>query len=238
MSHWKPVVAPVTLTYSSADAPVFVVSTSEDLTDSISLGMRLRISQATGGTKYFIVVAITNSTITLYGGTDYTLTNETVSSPVFSAEKAPFGFPLNPAKWTQVTTDNQDRSQTSPTNGTWYNMGSLSLEIPIGVWEVEYFALIDTNKDAAAAVDAYVTLSTANNTESDTSMTARLFVSATATPSSVILELVTPTTRKRYLALTSKASYYLNEKSSTSVDHLHVLGNEGLTTMSAKCAYL
>lgn len=235
MQNWNDLVSEVTLTYSSADAPVYTVSTSEDLTDLISLGMRLRLTQSTGGTKYFIVVAITNSTIKLYGGTDYTLANEAITSPVFSSAKVPFGFPSNPEKWTEVTTDNQTRTQSSPSNGTWYNLGSISLNIPIGVWSLEYFVNMNVVTSGAHDVDMYVTLSTANNSESDSSMSLR---NALTTPSNGNIDFLTPANRRRYLTLASKTSYYLNAKTSTSPSSINYLGADGLTIIRAVCAYL
>lgn len=86
---WIPLTG--TFTYSSADSPTFVITTSVDLTGIVGLGMKIKLTQAT--TKYFIVTAITNNSITMYGGTDYTLTNSAISNVYYSMLKAPFGFP-------------------------------------------------------------------------------------------------------------------------------------------------
>ena len=84
--------ARATLTYASASAPTFVCNTSIDLTARISVGMKIKLTQTT--TKYFFVIAITSTTITLYGGTDYTLTNTTISNVYFSSVQLPYGFPI------------------------------------------------------------------------------------------------------------------------------------------------
>ena len=44
-----------------------------------------------------------------------------VTLPNYSITKAPFGFPLSPAKWTVEVTDTSERVQASPTQDTWYN---------------------------------------------------------------------------------------------------------------------
>ncbi|HSW90179.1 MAG TPA: hypothetical protein VLH19_04890 [Patescibacteria group bacterium] len=234
MQEWETPVTEVALSYSSADAPVFVASTSDDLTGSVSVGMRLRISQSTGGTKYFIVVAITNSTITIYGGTDYTLNNETISSPVFSSAKAPLGFPLNPNKWTVSLTDTSDRNQSSPTNGTWYNLGSLSLDIPIGTWHVSYEVELFLNILSANILDSRATLSTSNNSESDSELSTRYVVQN--------LFCNTPfVTRGKVISLTSKTTYYLLGCSAqSSANQLSfIAATYGIPTkILAVCAYL
>src|SRR5690606_8173477 len=60
-----------TLIYASADDPTFTATVAGvDLTSKLSAGMRLRVSQSTGGTKYFIITKVafsTDTTITLYG---------------------------------------------------------------------------------------------------------------------------------------------------------------------------
>lgn len=85
---WYPISA--TLAYSSANAPTFVATTSTDLTSTISVGMKLKLTQTT--VKYFIVTAITSNSITLYGGTDYTLANATINNVYFSNVKTPYGW--------------------------------------------------------------------------------------------------------------------------------------------------
>jgi hypothetical protein len=233
MQNWKPLqeVSDVTLTYSSADAPVFVASTSGDLTGSISLGMRLRISQSTGGTKYFIVVAITNSTITIYGGTDYTLNNEAISDPVFSSDKVPFGFTLDPNKWSVIFTDTSDRNQSSPTANTWYNPGSLSLVVPIGAWNLSYKAVPQMNI-TNANIDMYITLSTANNSESDSEFTQYQVFGSLAGFMGV------PAFASKPVTLASKTTYYINVKTAAAASLIGVDGGEAKTVIRAVCAYL
>jgi hypothetical protein len=121
-----------TFTYASDDAPTFVINTPSNLTGVISVGMKLKLTQTT--VKYFIVTAITSTTITVYGGTDYTLVNAAITLPFYSVHKSPFGFPIAPLKWTQ-TASISFGTYTALTART--NTTVLTLSLPIGVWNLE-----------------------------------------------------------------------------------------------------
>jgi hypothetical protein len=232
MNEWNPlqVVTSVGLTFSSADAPVFVASTSDDLTSSVSVGMRLRVSQSTGGIKYFIVVAIGASTVTLYGGTDYVLENEAISDPVFSAAKAPLGFPLNPLKWSVIVSDASDYTTSNPTT-TWYNANSIV--VPIGAWTLSWKACLYGAKSPTTSVRVKATLSTANNSESDADFTAEEYVET----ANMLWDLRQSKYVEKDLLLASKTTYYLNYYGAGSTG-AGVLGTFGKILVRAVCAYL
>lgn len=162
---WVPTA--VALTYSAADAPTFVATTASDLTALISVGMRVKLTQTT--VKYFIVTAIDAATITLYGGTDYTLANAAISAVSFSSAKAPQGFPLDPAKWT-VTTLGPIDALTALNTITNLQKAAAALEIvvPVGAWWLS----IDCEASAGAvnagglpddSVNGMIGLATVNN---------------------------------------------------------------------------
>lgn len=164
-SGWVPGPA---LTYSAADAPVYTVTCSGDYSAIIMAGMRIRLTHG-GSTKYFIVVksvyGAPNTSLTLYGGTDYTLAGTAITNPYYSMVKAPAGFPMSPAKWTVTATDSSDRSQASPTAGVWYNLGSMQISIPIGVWSI-FCSVFETDSLSAVPVGYHyldACLSTTNN---------------------------------------------------------------------------
>jgi len=124
-----------TWSYSSADAPIFVISTSVDNSTVVQVGDRIQLTQTTA--KYFIVHAITSSTITVYGGTDYTLANAAITSPYYSHVKNPYGFPLDEEKWTVTVTDANQRSAACAA-GTYLNVNSaVSISVPIGRWSTK-----------------------------------------------------------------------------------------------------
>jgi hypothetical protein len=232
--------AGVTFTYASADSPTFTFTIAGvDLTTTYTPGTRIKLTQATGGTKYFIVTKVafsTDTTVTVYGGTDYTLNNEAITSPYYSRDKAPSGFPLNPEKWTLTFSDANYRSQAAPTNDTWYNVGTSLLDIHIGSWRVLYQVSAQWRVDSADTLGVgVVTLSTANNSESDTSMSATwIFEGASANP----LNFTQVAFRERHLSLSAKATYYLNIKGQSSPGTLGYLGSLAPTIIRAICAYL
>lgn len=221
------------LTYSSADAPTYVVSTSKDLTGVIGVGMRIKFTN-NSVTFYGIVTAITASTITLYGGTDYSVANSAITNPFFSYQKAPLGFPLNPVKWTVEVTDTSDREQATPTNGTWYNLGGLTISIPIGIWLTSFSVNPWVTGTSKTQFDAWVALSTANNSASDADLVG-------------FFDLVTPSGnygfmktifKNKYLVIASKTSYYLNAQSDQSPSTIGFRGDVQKTIIRAVCAYL
>jgi hypothetical protein len=131
--------------FSSADAPTYVITIAGDQTSTFYPGMRLKCTQG-GAVNYFIVTAVAysapNTVITCYGGTDYALTNNAISQTYYSSAKAPLGFPLFPAKWSVVLNDETNAVQNSPTADQWYNPGGLSIEMPIGAWNILFKATI------------------------------------------------------------------------------------------------
>jgi hypothetical protein len=221
-----------TWTYASADDPTFTLTISGDKTGKYSPGMRIKLTQTT--VKYFIITGVSygspNTTITIYGGTDYDLANATITSPFFSVQKAPLGFPLNPAKWAVVVTDNQTRSQSSPVEGTWYNIGSTSITVPIGSWYVEY-TLIPLINCSGTNSSLYLTLSTANNSETNTDFT-RIQYAGAANAIGVSI------TAREMLTLAAKTAYYLNAKAGTASTSIYFYGALAPTNLRAISAYL
>jgi len=226
------IAASETWTYVSADGPTGVFSVPADVTGKYSAGMRVKYTQTT--IKYGIVTAVGAyaagvTPITIYGGTDYTLANAAITSPYYSPVKAPFGFPLDPMKWTVEVTDTTQRSQVSPVSGTWYNLGSISISIPIGVWNVIYKLLAQCN-GTSGSIYVLATLSTANNSETDKKLTDQVGAGAVSNVYNVL-------GRESVLAVAVKTSYYLN--SSTTADQTLYNRNEIATAViRAVCAYL
>lgn len=225
-----------TWTYAGSDTPLFTFTISGDKTGKYSPGMRIKLTQTT--VKYFIITAVSysspNTTITLYGGTDYSLANASITANYFSMMKAPTGFPLNPDKWTVKVTSTSAAGQSSPTTNTWYNPGSTSITIPAGTWDVSYSATPD-NLSSGTDIAGYVTLSTANNTESDSDLTTFFESKATAngTGGSTVY-------KEKILTPSSDTTYYLNAKTASGVgaSNLYIRGDYSTTVIKAICAYL
>lgn len=219
-----------TWTYVSADGPTGVFSVAADVTTKYSVGMRVRYVQTT--TKYGIVTAVSVfgggiTSITIYGGTDYTTANAAISANYYSTSKAPFGFPTSPAKWTQTATDSTTLSANPGTN-TWANPGAFTISIPIGAWHVKWEAVVDI--DGSGANNQWATLSTANNSESDSGFT--FFRSVTG-------RIINSAAREKALLLAAKTSYFLNLKNSSGDPGFTDLRGDLVPTLiTARCAYL
>ena len=238
-----------TWSYSSADAPTFVISINQDVTGILGVGMRIKLTQTT--VKYFIVTAVGSysagaTLVTVYGGTDYTLASATITSPAYSAYKAPFGFPMDVSKWTVTTTvSSGDCAKASPSAATWYGGSGLTatgptIDIPIGVWFVTYKAVAGLTVTVAAATSLgfRITLSTANNSESTTTFTSTITaLIPIITGGSLRQTLMLP---KIALTLTTKTTYYLNIYSGASgLTELLISGSSTAPTLiKAECAYL
>jgi hypothetical protein len=240
-SGWSPYSA-VTPTRASADDPTYVLTfAGVDLTGAMSVGMKVKFTQ-NSATVYGIITAIsfsTNTTMTLYCGTDYDVLDTgtyAISAFNYSPHKAPFGFPLNPTKWTVEATDTTQRSQASPTNETWYNLGSVTISIPIGSWNTEFFVLAGVDRTTAGYLSVFATLSTANDSESDTDLTGSGFWNF---DNSASVWAYTFICRRKTLNLASKTSYYLNTKTiESSIANIYNPGNYSKTIIRAVCAYL
>jgi len=234
LSGWIP--AGETWTYNSADDPTYTFKVNADVTGKYSAGMKIKLTQTT--VKYFIITAVSAysggyTTITVYGGTDYDLAEAGITNPYYSMVKSPQGFLMNPDKWSVVTTYTSNGEQTSPTVNVWYNIGSVSLSIPVGVWDVSYKCEgqhYRTSGDSWCSI--YATLSTANNSESDADFTCHGFARN-------VLEFSSALTTRKIVSVASKTPYYLNFKTDQAdTAGLHHYGGLTKTIVKAICAYL
>jgi hypothetical protein len=163
------------LTFASADAPTYTVTVAGDQTAKYTPGMRMKCDQ-TQTPGYFIITKVTYSagtgltTLTLYGGTDYTLdADPAITSPAYSHVKAPVGFPLDPLKWTVLVTDTKDRSKATPTANNWYEFTSNpTITVPIGLWELSYQVNYLVYRSATTASFIYGSVALSNGVPSPT----------------------------------------------------------------------
>ena len=222
-----------TLTFSSADAPTYVCTTSSDMTGSIGVGMRIKLTHS-ASTKYFIVTAIDASTITLYGGTDYTLAATAITAPYYSNVKAPLGFPLDPTKWSVTVTDSTQRIQAGPSAATWYNIGTTNsqITIPIGVWDV-FFKYNIENTSQSTGKTIKITLSTANNSESNSNMTCAYEINSASGLRPDLNAFARDT-----VVLAAKTTHYLNGYDSAGSGSLDFRNDLAKGVIRAVCAYL
>ena len=228
-----------TWTYAAAAAPEFTLTINADVTGFIQVGDRIRLTQV-GIIRYFIVTQIVygapNTTLTLYGGTDYVLANAAITSPSYSHVKNPYGFPTDPTRWTVEVQDSIYRTQANPTQNIWYNLGAISISIPTGSWRVSYQVSGGVYDDDTLS-EARVTLSTANNSESDITMTAEIYISVQATLTG--LNAMVSMMRERTLVLASATTLYLNAMTPlASAQSITFYNSVSTCVIRAICAYL
>lgn len=177
-----------------------------------------------GSYDYAIVTKVATTTITVQVPEGCTIpTSGGISAVSYSGLKVPYGFPVDSGRWRVSTILRFSAVQAPPVNNTWYNLTATSgttggqvLNIPVGNWNYGYFANIQC-ADSASDVDIQATLSTANNTESDTEMTCWLYTAA-------IGGVLAMQNREKNLSILSATSYYLNSRttlSSTSIGMRH-----------------
>lgn len=71
-----------------------IVTVPTDATTKYSVGMWVRFSQTTGGTKWGKILAVTATTLSIYLPGQI-LNNETITSPVYSTVATPVGLPVS-----------------------------------------------------------------------------------------------------------------------------------------------
>lgn len=200
---WTPISA--TLTYSSAADPNYVISSNADLTNVLSVDMKIRFTNnATTFYGYIQSIGAWNGTaqlITVFGGTTYDVANSAITVPYYSTSSEPFGFPGTPTIWEGLTLDTTLRSQV-PVAGTWYNEGGVNIVLPIGIWDVWFQVLV---AQTSQVPDVWITLSTANNTESDNQFTVRSYIG------NANYNIVGFQTQKT-LTLAAPTTYYINSR--------------------------
>ena len=153
-----------TWTYASADDPTYTFTVAADVTTKYSVGMKIKLTQGT--VKYFIITAVStysggNTTITVYGGTDYDLASSAISANAYSMMKSPQGFPMSPAKWRIFV---QDDTRAVSSAGGWVNpIPALNVTIPIGIWNIYVRVKIEHRPDAPGRRFLGLSFSTANN---------------------------------------------------------------------------
>lgn len=93
-------------TWTYASATTITVPTGA--TFKYSVGDKVKYMQS-GAWKYAYVTGVTATTLTLNGGSDYTVSNATIAAPCFSKRETPVGFPQYfnwTPTWTNLTVGN------------------------------------------------------------------------------------------------------------------------------------
>lgn len=228
-----------TWTYASADDPTFTFTIAAfDATSVLSAGMKIKLTQTT--VKYFIITKVVfddpGSTITVYGGTDYDLVDATITSPFYSSARTPQGFPLDPDKWSVEVTDGTSRTSAGISANTWTNVGTTLINIPIGLWIVNYaVSVMAISTGSESTITAIVTLSTGNNNESHALWGTGLLGAVEAAYTGV--RATGWLCKSNVMDLATKDTFYLNMQSNRDAN-LQYNNAYGDLVIKAVCAYL
>lgn len=215
------------------------ITVPTDATTKYQAGMRIKISQSTGGTKYGIIVKVAATLLTVFFQSGTTLNNEAISTPFYSSLKVPYGFNADQSQWYLEASDANSNSKTSPVASTVYGNTALSttapsLLVPIGAWDLSYqtaFFCDDTNTN----IRVFVSLSTSASSESDSDFTTGGFLKGASAP----MQFIYPAYRSKKVVITSPTTYYIViYTNQAGYDTIGIRGDFCITKIRAVCAYL
>lgn len=218
--------------YSSWDSSVrtAVITTASDESGSISVGDRITFTQPTDGQKYAIVTAITSNSITAFMYDTQDFDNEAVNSPQYSHQDNPFGFDKDPEKWL-INVTVTSGSQASPASATKYNIGSNSIDVPIGSFFLGFKSSVGVELGSTGTCRVHIGFATS---------TSGALIDPWQGSSLVNNILRTRETKSvEYpIKLSSKTTYYLNAFHNGSSAIFLTIGQEDTGSIWARCAYL
>lgn len=192
----------------------------------------------TGTLEYGIITSnsfSTNTTLTVQVPEGCAIpTSGGVSAVSYSTQAVPYGFPRQKNKWDVEYLGNTLQSYGVGTAGTWYNTGHV-LIVPTGEWKLSYQCIVIAQHAGVTFLGSFSTLSTANNTDSDTR-----FRKSTTNIASSQTQISNEVTMLNSISATTATPYYLNLKpvNSSTTSQIDGSNSGGPTVIRAECAYL
>ncbi len=191
-------------------------------------------------TEYGIITkvnyAASNTTVTLFTGTDHTIPNGTMTNPFSSNQAVPYGFPASRGKWTVSTFIRISATSSTPAGDTWYmpNAG-YALSIPTGDFIIEYVATYRASATGAPWVVGRTTMSTVTNAETIPELTT---YQSKDDATSGAITLNTEFNRNHPVSLTSATWFYLLGLSIAGGSIGASNGFQPNVVLKAECAYI
>lgn len=196
-------------TFSSWDSTtkIGVITVPTDATTKYSAGMRVKFTQTTGGTKFGIIHDVTATTLSVFFGTDYTLNNEAITSPLYSTEYAPKGFPASKEKWLIQAIDTTSRKSNTPSKATWYLPSGATSNITLGKGKYMLGMEVSARSHSSASstwCQTQVAVSTSTSSATDSE-----FISSASSDqaSSGLITLTESFKREKIVTITSNTTY-------------------------------
>lgn len=238
-----------TWTYSSGTGTITGVFTiaGVDKTTKYQPGMRVKFTQS-ATVKYGIIMKVafsTDTTITLLmsatsGTVDNSgLANSAVTANYHSPVKSPFGFPMDPERWTVSATSTNQRT----TTGTTFTSFTDAITIPLGCWIVSFKGVVGCSpaSDPASPRIAYVTLSDAALSGSSVTyneLTATCWLKIGATTTSPKAASTFRVQHTLTFAAATTMTVYGRSSSGSPTTTASLEGSNETTLLKALCAYL
>lgn len=217
----------------SSTTRIGVITVPSDATLTYTPGMRIRIRQSTGGTKYGIVVAVSSTTITVFFPSGITLNNESIFYPAVSTQKIPLGFDASPISW-RLAVSATGTGAVAAFN-TYYNFSALNLVVPIGAWNIGFDVASGVSQTVAGIQAMRMGISTANNSATDTELIRGYIIRTSATSLSAV-----QLARRKHVIFGSQTTVYFvyNIETGSGTVTWSVVSGYGDNTVFAECAYL
>jgi hypothetical protein len=143
--------------------------------------------------------------------------------------KAPFGFPQIPEKWRIMTSANYAEAQSTPTSGTYYNIGG-EISVPIGSWRLGYEANPYITRATTGFLEQHSALSTSTSTFTDQDLVS-IVLTNTA------LALSATVKKEKNITVTSKTLYYMVIRCSGSTSGIASIGFNSSSTAGSRRLY-
>lgn len=197
-----------------------------------------------GGTyDYGIVTGINSTTMIVQVPEGCAIpTSGGIAGGRYSLQDVPFGFPLDPAKWSVTVTSTSDVTyNASPVGGTWYNNSGLKITLPIGAWHTRYKGNLTYARTAGGSgATANATLSSTTNSETNTESTSSVGVGVTfSTGGTGTFAPTGQASGEDFISVTTATDYNLLARANQSGTVLVMQGSTVMaTTIKAVCAYL
>lgn len=158
-------------------------------------------------TEYGIIQSVTysapNTTINVFTGTDHNIPNMTLSSPYYSTQKAPFGFPSNKNQW-QLKCLSLSYALENPGGfSVFINMNKLRIDTPIGSWKFIINGSAQQSNTSSAAQDQVVGISTSASSADSIESLRHIYSSNAATGGMSV-----PVHIERTANLAAQTTYY------------------------------
>lgn len=208
-----------------------------DATSYISEGMKFKWTQD-GATKFAFFTsngtfADGYTTYSIYGGTDYVLTNTVITNPYFSTQKQPFAFPSVQNKWTITKTITTTSAYSNLAVNDIKVLNNCNISVPVGSWRpfIQMYAYAQQDEPISQNLAYNISLTSDSSTPNKDYIN-RVEGYTKFLPSQVLIENVKP------INLSVTTTFYLIVKFTIQAKYFAVENFHMPIQMSFVCAYL